>query len=237
MSPTSEAALGIHDSDATAEATMVYRLKETGNHFTFNQTSAGYFDERTTLNTGIGHRYINADESLIIGGNVIYDYEVDSGHQRVSLGGEILSASHFQLRANYYRALTDEISHDGIFETALHGHDIKLTYPVPLFFGTDLFLKTGQWYRDGYRISSDEIGLDVALSPQLTLGLSHQKDEGESATQSVTLTYAFGGKSHSDQGRDTKNNLRSELYKPIQRENRIRKKFVRVGVTMSGFSS
>ncbi|MFL2685514.1 MAG: hypothetical protein ACJ0GC_08700 [Amylibacter sp.] len=41
-------------SDTKTEAMTVYRLKETGNWFFFNQTSAVNFNNRTTVNTGFG---------------------------------------------------------------------------------------------------------------------------------------------------------------------------------------
>ena len=73
-------------SDTKTEAMTVYRLKETGNWFFFNQTSAVNFNSRTTVNTGFGARHINDADTVITGYNVFYDYELQSKHERVGAG-------------------------------------------------------------------------------------------------------------------------------------------------------
>ena len=73
-------------SDTKTEAMTVYRLKETGNWFFFNQTSAVNFNNRTTVNTGFGARHINDADTVITGYNIFYDYELQSKHERVGAG-------------------------------------------------------------------------------------------------------------------------------------------------------
>ena len=91
-------------SDTKTEAMTVYRLKETGNWFLFNQTSAVNFNNRTTVNTGFGARHINDAETIITGYNIFYDRELQSKHDRVGAGLELMS-SIFEFRANAYQAV------------------------------------------------------------------------------------------------------------------------------------
>ena len=123
------------------EAMSVYRLYENENIFLFNQTSAVNFDNRTTLNVGLGVRHINDAETLIVGGNSFYDYELDSEHKRLGFGIEFIT-SVVELRANQYKAQTGQINHDGIDETALDGNDLKLVANMPYFYSSNLFLST-----------------------------------------------------------------------------------------------
>jgi len=72
--------MGIDGADAKTktEAMTVYRLHEDKNMFLFNQASIVGFDGRTTLNLGLGVRHINDAETVIMGANAFYDYELDS---------------------------------------------------------------------------------------------------------------------------------------------------------------
>ena len=122
-------------SDTKTEAMTVYRLKETGNWFFFNQTSAVNFNNRTTVNTGFGARHINDAETIITGYNVFYDRELQSKHERVGAGLELLS-SIFEFRANAYQAVSKTITYNGIQETALDGYDAKFTANLPYFYSS-----------------------------------------------------------------------------------------------------
>ena len=55
------------------EAVGVYRLHENDNTFIFNQTSLVNYNDRRTINLGLGAREINDDETAIYGGNIFYD--------------------------------------------------------------------------------------------------------------------------------------------------------------------
>ena len=48
-------------------------------------------DDDDTLNLGLGQRWILNDGKVIAGLNLFYDNEWDAGHERMSVGGEILS--------------------------------------------------------------------------------------------------------------------------------------------------
>ena len=63
-------ALGLKEGGASkTEAMAVYRLRETDNFFIFNQASFVNFDDRNTINLGLGGRHVNDNETVIMGLN------------------------------------------------------------------------------------------------------------------------------------------------------------------------
>ena len=50
-------------------------------------------DDDETLNIGVGQRWILKDGKIIAGLNLFYDNEWDAGHERMSVGGEVLAQS------------------------------------------------------------------------------------------------------------------------------------------------
>lgn len=233
--------LGYDQGEVQLEGMSVYGLHETKNWFIFNQTSIVNYDGRTTLNFGIGARHINDSDTVILGLNAFHDYEFGSEHRRASIGGEVLT-SLFQLRANYYKALTDERLYEGTYEEALDGHDFKFTYELPYFYDSDVFFKASHWYDgNGYRTSTDEFGLTAEVVPNMIVKLAGSRTDGGStdALASVTYRLVFGARPDTRVKRDgvwrfALEPVRHMLYQPVERENRIVKKTVKFGVTVSG---
>ncbi len=50
------------------------------------------YDDRTTLNLGLGYRRLNADETWMTGFNVFYDHELSDNHKRNGVGFEVVSS-------------------------------------------------------------------------------------------------------------------------------------------------
>ena len=235
--------LGGTDSEVKTEAMTVYRIYEDDNLFLFNQTSAVGFDSRTTLNLGFGARHINDAETVIIGASAFYDYELDSEHKRTGLGVELLT-SLLELRANKYSAESGTITYEGINETPLNGHDIKLTANMPYFYSSNLFFEQSQFEDNlGYSIKADEWGIGAEILPNLTLQVSQQKKEGSSDETVASINYSIALGSRSTPEKKMQDGvwttklkpIREKLYKPVQRENRIMKKAIKLGVTVSGY--
>jgi hypothetical protein len=232
-------------SDTKTEAMTVYRLKETGNWFFFNQTSAVNFNNRTTVNTGFGARHINDADTVITGYNIFYDYELQSKHERVGAGLELLS-SIFEFRANAYQAVSGTII-GGTYDTeaALDGYDAKLTANLPYFYSSNLYGKVSNW-KDAasYETEHYEAGINAEIAPNLTLRVAaqHKKDSGNTeGVASINYSVPLGGanqpaKVMQDGDWSTKfEPIREKLYRPVQRENRIMKKAIKLGVTVSGY--
>ena len=238
-------AFGLDTTGTTTKTELlgVLRLYETKNTFLFNQTSITSFDSRTTANTGFGVRYINDDETVIVGANAFYDYELDSKHERTGFGVELLT-SLIEMRANQYNAVSGTITYKGIQETALDGHDIKISGNLPYFYSSNVYFKQSE-FKDGagYKITNDEWGIEAEVAPNLTIGVAQQKGTGisEQTVASISYSIPLGSKQAPAKAmQDGKwstslKPIREKLYKPVQRENRIMKKAIKLGVTVSGY--
>jgi hypothetical protein len=236
-------ALGLDTGkQSKSELMAVYGLYETSNTFLFNQTSLTNFNKRNTINIGFGARHINDDETVIVGVNAFYDYETKSAHKRTSLGLELLT-SMLELRANKYSAVSKTIRYNGIDETALDGQDVKLTANLPYFYASNVYYTHGKW-KDGlgYEVKTKEAGITAEIAPNLTVRVAHQKNGTKKAETVASISYSIPlgnsakSKKKMQDGSWSLNMrpIREHLYKPVQRENRIVKKVVKLGLTVSG---
>ena len=226
-----------------SEVMAVYGLHETNNLFLFNQTSIVNFDSRRTFNIGLGARHITDDETLILGANAFYDYESKSGHKRSSLGFELLTAM-LEFRANTYNAISGTIAYNGINETALDGRDMKLTANLPYLYSSNVYYSSGKW-KDGlgYETKTKEFGITAEVLPNLFVTVAQQKKDSTKATTVASISYSIplGNAAKTkrvmqDGNWDSRMKpIREKLYKPVQRENRIMKKAIKLGVTVSGY--
>ena len=226
-----------------SEVMAVYGLHETSNLFLFNQTSIVNFDSRRTFNMGLGARYITDDETLILGANAFYDYESKSGHKRSSLGFELLTAM-LEFRANTYNAISGTIAYNGINETALDGRDMKLTANLPYLYSSNVYYSSGKW-KDGlgYETKTKEFGITAEVLPNLFVNVAQQKKDSTKAKTVASISYSIPignavktKRVMQDGNWDSRMKpIREKLYKPVQRENRIMKKAIKLGVTVSGY--
>ena len=226
-----------------SEVMAVYGLHETSNLFLFNQTSIVNFDSRRTFNMGLGARHITDDETLILGANAFYDYESKSGHKRSSLGFELLTAM-LEFRANTYNAISGTIAYNGINETALDGRDMKLTANLPYLYSSNVYYSSGKW-KDGlgYETKTKEFGVTAEVLPNLFVTVAQQKKDSTKAKTVASISYSIplGNAAKTkrvmqDGNWDSRMKpIREKLYKPVQRENRIMKKAIKLGVTVSGY--
>ena len=235
--------IDMDSSKVSAEIMSVYRLYEDETMFLFNQSSLNRFNDRTTVNTGLGARYITPDEKMIFGANAFYDYEIEAKHKRTGVGVEFIT-SMFEVRANRYNAVSGNITYKGINESALDGRDFKLTANLPYFYSSNIYFTDGQW-KDGagYVTNTEEFGLKAELLPNAYFTVaSQQQDSGKrqqvaSFSYTIPLGKAAGQKKKMQDGSWSANlkPIREKLYEPVQRENRIMKKAIKLGVTVSGY--
>ena len=219
-----------------------YRLRETKNGFLFNQGSIIDFNDRTTVNLGIGYRNINDAETMIAGVNVFYDYELDAKHRRAGAGVELLT-SLAEFRYNIYKAQTKTLLYEGINETALNGNDVKLTAKLPYLYNSDVYYRRAKWKEGAYKTTQKEWGLSAEIIPNVVLGLSRQKSDSRKQKTVASVSYSVPLGGNSAEPREMNDGswfaglvpIRDQLYRPVQRENRIMKKAMRLGVVVSGY--
>jgi hypothetical protein len=180
---------------------------------------------------------------MIFGANAFYDYEIEAKHKRTGLGVEFIT-SMFEVRANRYNAISGNITYKGINESALDGRDFKLTANLPYFYSSNVYFTDGQW-KDGvgYVTNTEEFGLKAELLPNAYFTVaSQQQDSGKrqqvaSFSYTIPLGKAAGEKKKMQDGKWSANlkPIREKLYEPVQRENKIMKKAIKLGVTASGY--
>jgi adhesin/invasin len=201
-----------------------------GDGITFVQSSIYYFDQRTTLNCGLGQRYLLNDQRVRIGYNSFYDYEVEYGHSRASIGAE-LKTSVAELTANRYYSNSDwKTVKSGNEERALGGHDIEVGVPLPYMPTTYLRLKDFEWYAYGNteNFKGSTYSLSSKINNQLSFEFGLTKSNNKEDQTFVQLSYnlSTGANSKKTQPFFSKNPytysiMETGLYDKVRRENRI----------------
>lgn len=161
----------------------------------FWQGSIGSYyndDERdTTLNLGLGNRWLLDNEKAIAGINAFTDYELSNEHNRISIGAEY-KRTNFELSANKYWGISSTKKVNGIDEDALDGKDISIKGKMPYAPWLNLTAEKYQWDRTSQNdIKGDKYGLEMALTPKLTLEVGRQDDNYMDKETFTKVTYSL----------------------------------------------
>ena len=226
----------------TIEIQSVSKLKEDTDSVYFNQTNLSSYNGETTINLGFGKRKLYKDETVMLGSNVFVDYQFDESHLRNGLGVEAIS-SVFDLRGNYYNAISGFKATDEGREKALDGYDIQLNYHVTGKNNTDLYLQTFEWENpnSSYKEKGEKFGITSQIGNlNLNLGYVNDNKNNDGFFAGVKLVVPLGDTNENQPEAKTESlqyvSVREKLYIPVKRENRIRVvKISKSGVKLSGF--
>ena len=226
----------------TIEIQSVSKLKEDNDSAYFNQTNLSSYNGETTINLGFGKRKLYKDETVMLGSNVFVDYQFDESHLRNGLGVEAIS-SVFDLRGNYYNAISGFKATDEGREKALDGYDIQLNYHVTGKNNTDLYLQTFEWENPNstYKEKGEKFGITSQIGNlNLNLGYVNDNKNNDGFFAGVKLVVPLGDTNENQPEAKTESlqyvSVREKLYIPVKRENRIRVvKISKSGVKLSGF--
>ena len=200
---------------------------------TFFQGSLLTGQEADTLNLGLGQRWILNDGKVITGLNIFYDTQWDVGHERVSVGAEMLS-SVGDIRINNYSALSDAQIHDGASEAALDGYDAELALPLPYLPNTRIHAKAFAW--DAVDGADDLEGSTISVKTALPFGFELEAgstaydNSGIEAADFVLLTFniaRFQTQAHVQQPilfagpAYQLTDIRQRRFEKVRRQNRI----------------
>jgi len=216
------------------------------NSFLFNQIGINGYDQRTTLNLGLGYRVLNTNNTWMGGANIFYDHEFPNDHKRSSVGVELISSA-IQLRGNMYNGETGFITdRSGTDSKALDGNDASLKMALPYLPG--VFFEYAEYKWEAEEGAKDAEGKKYSLGGNLSDSLSLnliRTDYDEASKKDINrvqLNYSwdFGSPSNKPTLFETANTayqlsrLTTQKYDLVKRENRIvkQKKF---GATASGF--
>ena len=243
---TVEVSTNLKEGDSTVDIGVLKAFGDNPNSFLFNQINLNRYDDRTTLNLGLGYRRLNADETWMTGVNAFYDHEFPDDHKRNGVGFEVVS-SVLESRVNIYNGTTGYIKDkSGTDSKALDGRDMGFTVALPYMPGMKFGMNAFAW--KGIDGMKDKKGrkytLGGNLSDNLTLNYvrTDYKDAATKDTDSINLKYTwnFGQKSTKPKLFEFSSSayeltkLGDERYALVQRENRIVKKKSGV-LTVAGY--
>jgi hypothetical protein len=244
---TVEVSTNLKEGDSSVDVGVLRAYGDNPNSFIFNQINLNRFDDRTTLNLGLGYRRLNADETWMTGVNAFYDHEFPNDHRRNGIGFELIS-SVFETRVNSYNGTTGYIKDkSGTDSKALDGRDMGFKVALPYLPGMMFGMNAVQWDGiDGMKDQKDrKYTLGGNLSDNLSLNYirTDYKDAAKKDTDTISLNYtwAFGQEKRvrptlftfADKAYEFKK-LGAERYDLVQRENRIVKKKSGV-LTVAGY--
>jgi adhesin/invasin len=233
---TVEVSTNLKEGDSTVDIGVLKAYGDNPNSFLFNQINLNRYDDRTTLNLGLGYRRLNADETWMTGVNAFYDHEFPDDHKRNGVGFEVVS-SVLESRVNIYNGTTGyKKDKSGTDSKALDGRDMGFKVALPYLPGMKFGMNAFAW--EGIDGMKDKKGrkytLGGSLSDNLTLNYvrTDYKDAATKDTDSINLKYTwnFGQKSTKPKLFDLSSTayklekLGDERYSLVQRENKIVKK-------------
>ena len=212
----------------------------------FNQTSLNTYDEDQTINIGFGVRKLLYDSKIILGSNVFFDHQFQEAHQRSGLGVEAIS-SIFDLRGNYYNAISDTRTTNEGTERALDGWDTQLDYHLPGPYDINLFANAYKFENSDrdlatesdYKEKGNKFGANAKLGNFL-IEAGYLNDNKENDAYFGSIRYVLKLANENQKKVPTKFSkfvdISDKLYQPVKRENKIRVvKISKSGVQVGGF--
>ena len=226
----------------TIEIQSVSKIKEDTDSAFFNQTNLSSYNGETTINLGFGKRKLYKDETVMLGSNIFVDYQFDESHLRNGLGLEAIS-SVFDLRGNYYNAISGFKATDEGREKALDGYDLQLNYHLVGKNNTDFYLNTFEWENPSstYKEKGEKFGITSQIGNlNFNLGYLNDNKNNDGFFAGIKLVVPLGNTNEKKPEARTESlqyvSVREKLYIPVKRENKIRVvKISKSGVKISGF--
>ena len=234
---TVEVRTNLKEGNSMVDIGVLKAYGENPNSFLFNQINLNRYDDRTTLNLGLGYRRLNAEETWMTGVNAFYDHEFPDDHKRNVVGFEVVS-SVLESRVNSYNGTTGYIKDkSGIDSKVLDGRDMGFKVALPYLPGMMFGMNAVQWKGiDGLKdqkMRKYTLGGNLSDNLSLSYVRTDYKDASKKDTDSISLNYtwAFGQEKHvrptlftlADKAYEFKK-LGAERYDLVQRENNLVKK-------------
>lgn len=165
----------------------------------FTQLRASSIDRfgerRNTFNFGIGDRQLLADNTVLAGLNLFYDYESKYRLKRWSLGGD-LRWSALDLYANKYYGLSNWTTTNlGAQEKPLSGYDVDLAMQIPYMPWAKVHAMHYQWNKERATtdLTGNKLNLEAALSSNVILELGHDFNNIGTNGNFMMLRYRWDG--------------------------------------------
>ncbi len=205
----------------------------------FVEPRVSYFGGKGVYNIGLGYRRLSSDNSVLLGGNIFYDYQTYHRHYRLGLGEEAFIKL-IELRANQYFALSPaRVIQDNAsgtsYERAMNGADMEVGIPLPYMNWVKIY-GGGYWFDHKY--GSSEWGwksrLEITPFKLVTINLMTNNDNYNPQEYSVDarISLAWGAPGYkkedscnigfSDKAYPDKIDYSGQVLKRVEREYTIR---------------
>ncbi|HAS8622938.1 TPA: hypothetical protein I7784_22000, partial [Vibrio vulnificus] len=207
--------LNVSTSGVKGELEALIPLYSNDKDFVFVQPGVvlndeGRYNGRDFVHAGIGYR--TQVDDLMYGINTFYDYDLDRGHRRASIGGELWHDA-YSLYTNYYFPLSSWAASPDTFsslddmsleERPAYGADVGVSGYLPSYPWLSASLTYEQQFGDyvenekGEDPTSNpyqiETSLDYNPIPMVSFGVSHRYDSatGSDYSANLGLKYIFG---------------------------------------------
>jgi len=141
---------------------------------------------------GLGHRFLNSDQSMMFGTNTFYDQDLSEGHKRIGAGLEAKAAM-LDLNFNLYQKITNQKIISGTAEQILSGQVYNISSQIPYMPWVIFNYQGYRWENE--KSNQDNKGnirsLEMALSPslQFTAAQDVSSVDGQDDVNNYKLTF------------------------------------------------
>ena len=178
------------DGEITFNILMLRNIEKTDTSNFFTQFSiqsqdVGQNDPRYVGNLGLGYRFLNDDNSLMIGANVFYDRDFEHDHERGSIGFEAKGGS-LEINYNLYEDISLQQVANKRKEQSLGGYDFNVSSQVPFMPWARLNYTSYEWDKDlaSTNTKGEKYSSEFNLTPSLVF--EYEYDESGNSGDDIT---------------------------------------------------
>jgi len=186
------------DGEPTFNILMLRNIDKTEQTNFFTQFSlqtqdVGQNDQRYIGNIGFGYRFLNENNSLMLGSNIFYDKDLENKHERASLGFEARGGN-LEASLNFYEGISNQDIINTRKEQSLGGYDLNISSQIPYMPWARINYTSYEWDADiaSTNTKGTKYGSEVNVSPSLLLGYEYD-ESGNSGddVSSINLTFVY----------------------------------------------
>ena len=178
------------DGEITFNILMLRNIEKTDTSNFFTQFSiqsqdVGQNDPRYVGNLGLGYRFLNDDNSLMLGANVFYDRDFEHDHERGSIGFEA-KGGNLEINYNLYEDISLQQVANKRKEQSLGGYDFNVSSQVPFMPWARLNYTSYEWDKDlaSTNTKGEKYSSEFNLTPSLVF--EYEYDESGNSGDDIT---------------------------------------------------
>ena len=189
-------------------------------------------DQRIIGNLGLGYRFLNSDQSMMLGANTFYDQDLSEGHKRVGAGFEAKAAM-LDFNYNLYQKTTNQRIISGTGEQTLSGQEYNISSQIPYMSWATFNYQGYRWENE--KAEQDNKGniysLEMVLSPSVQFIAEKDKSsvDGQDNIFNYKLTYIYPPRNNKpslldgaiDQNAFAKKDMQAALKDKVRRNNNL----------------